>query len=88
MAPVERLFQTEVGLSFGRWRQRQRLLTALEQLAYGESVTNVALDVGYESRPASSLHSRPCSARRRRGISSPDHCRVRGRPCQRGRPGV
>ncbi|MGW9064929.1 helix-turn-helix domain-containing protein [Achromobacter animicus] len=49
MAPVERLFQTEVGLSFGRWRQRQRLLTALEQLAYGESVTNVALDVGYES---------------------------------------
>lgn len=46
---IERLFQTEAGLSFGRWRQRQRLLTALEQLAYGESVTNVALDVGYES---------------------------------------
>ncbi len=46
---IERLFQKEAGLSFGRWRQRQRLLTALEQLAYGESVTNVALDVGYES---------------------------------------
>ncbi|OZI39676.1 AraC family transcriptional regulator [Bordetella genomosp. 5] len=46
---IERLFRKEAGLSFGSWRQRQRLLTAMEHLAYGESVTNVALDVGYES---------------------------------------
>ena len=46
---IERLFRKEAGMSFGSWRQRQRLLTAMEHLAYGESVTNVALDVGYES---------------------------------------
>ncbi|MFJ1302792.1 AraC family transcriptional regulator [Pseudomonadota bacterium AL_CKDN230030165-1A_HGKHYDSX7] len=46
---IERLFRAEAGLSFGSWRQRHRLLTAMELLAYGESVMNVALDVGYES---------------------------------------
>lgn len=46
---IERLFSHEAGMSFGSWRHRQRLLTAMEHLAYGESVTNVALEVGYES---------------------------------------
>ncbi|MBP0598870.1 helix-turn-helix transcriptional regulator [Herbaspirillum sp. LeCh32-8] len=46
---IERLFQKDTHLSFGIWRQRMRLLIAIERLAYGESVTNVALDVGYES---------------------------------------
>ncbi|MDQ8030606.1 MAG: helix-turn-helix transcriptional regulator [Bordetella sp.] len=46
---LERMFRAQAGMSFGAWRQRQRLLLALEQLAYGESVTNVALEVGYES---------------------------------------
>lgn len=46
---IERLFSHEAGMSFGNWRHRQRLLTAMEYLAYGESVTNVALNVGYES---------------------------------------
>lgn len=46
---IERIFLRETKLPFGVWRQRQRLVTALELLADGQSVTNVALDVGYES---------------------------------------
>jgi AraC-like DNA-binding protein len=43
-----RRFVAETGLSFGRWRQQQRLLAALERLGAGDSVTRVAFDVGYE----------------------------------------
>jgi AraC-like DNA-binding protein len=46
---IERLFASETGMSFGRWRVRQRMIIALEQLAHGESVSNVASAVGYES---------------------------------------
>jgi AraC-like DNA-binding protein len=42
-----RLFHRETGMSFGQWRLQLRLLTALEQLAEGDAVTNVALNVGY-----------------------------------------
>ena len=44
---AERLFRRELGVSFREWRRQFRLLTALERLAAGDSVTNVALDVGY-----------------------------------------
>jgi AraC-like DNA-binding protein len=46
---IERLFATEARMSFGRWRVRHRMITALEQLAHGESVSDVAYAVGYES---------------------------------------
>jgi AraC-like DNA-binding protein len=46
---IERLFATEARMSFGRWRVRHKMLVALEQLANGESVGNVADAVGYES---------------------------------------
>lgn len=46
---IERLFAQETHMSFGAWRQRHRLITALEHLAHGESVTKVALEIGYES---------------------------------------
>jgi AraC-like DNA-binding protein len=49
---LERLFQRETGMSFGVWRQQLRLMQALELLAAGESVTQVALAVGYESTSA------------------------------------
>ena len=49
---LARLFQTETGMSFGQWRQQLRLLRALERLAAGESVTGVALDLGYDSPSA------------------------------------
>jgi AraC-like DNA-binding protein len=45
---VARLFLKETGLTFGQWRRQLRLLAALERLGAGESVSNVALDVGYE----------------------------------------
>jgi AraC-like DNA-binding protein len=44
---LARRFLRETGMSFGAWRQQVRLLRALELLAEGEPVTNVALDLGY-----------------------------------------
>jgi AraC-like DNA-binding protein len=49
---LERLFQKETGLTFGKWRQQLRLLHALRLLAAGRPVTAVALEVGYESASA------------------------------------
>lgn len=49
---LERLFRAETGLSFGRWRERLRLLTALPMLAAGEQVTLVAHTVGYATPSA------------------------------------
>ena len=46
---LERLFQSETGMSLGRWRQQARLLHAMRLLASGQSVTSAALEVGYES---------------------------------------
>ena len=49
---IERLFQSETEMSFGKWRQQLRLLHALRLLALGESVTAAALEVGYDSTSA------------------------------------
>ena len=49
---IERLFQTETEMTFGRWRQQLRMLHALRLLAAGESVTTAALAVGYDSTSA------------------------------------
>ena len=49
---IERLFQREVSLSFGRWRRHARLLEAHRLLAEGLPVTVVAHRVGYESASA------------------------------------
>lgn len=46
---IERLFMQETQLAFGAWRHRYRMLYALERLAYGQNVTNVSLEAGYES---------------------------------------
>ena len=46
---IERLFASETRMSFGRWRVRHRMITALEKLANGDNVGNVAYAVGYES---------------------------------------
>ena len=43
-----RRFVSETGLTFGQWRQQLRLLSALELLGAGESVTAVAFAVGYD----------------------------------------
>jgi AraC-like DNA-binding protein len=46
---IERLFTSEARMSFARWRMRHRMITALEQLANGDSVGHVAYAVGYET---------------------------------------
>jgi AraC-like DNA-binding protein len=47
-----RLFQKETGMSFGAWRRQALLLASLSRLAADEPVTNVALDLGYDSPSA------------------------------------
>lgn len=47
-----RLFRRETGMSFAAWRQQVRLMEALSRLARGESVTEVAVRVGYTSPSA------------------------------------
>lgn len=49
---VQRLFRRETGLTFGQWRQQARLLFALERLARGDRIIDVALDSGYASQSA------------------------------------
>jgi AraC-like DNA-binding protein len=49
---LARAFAQETGLGFQRYRRQVRLLAALERLASGTSVTNVALDLGYDSPSA------------------------------------
>jgi AraC-like DNA-binding protein len=49
---LERLFRSETSLPFGVWRQRARLLRALQRLAEGEPVAAAANAVGYESTSA------------------------------------
>ncbi|MCA6122748.1 AraC family transcriptional regulator [Bradyrhizobium sp. WSM 1704] len=49
---MHRLFAKETGMTFGEWRQQAHLLFALERLARGERVVDVALDSGYASQSA------------------------------------
>jgi AraC-like DNA-binding protein/quercetin dioxygenase-like cupin family protein len=46
---LARHFQSETGLSFGAWRQQARVLEAMGRLGNGAPVTQVALDLGYDS---------------------------------------
>jgi len=49
---LQRRFASELGMTFGQWRQQARLLAAMEQLARGEKVIDVALAMGYDSPSA------------------------------------
>ena len=49
---IQRLFRRETGLTFGQWRQQARLLLALERIAVGEKIIDVAFELGYESPSA------------------------------------
>lgn len=49
---LSRRFLRETGLRFGDWVRRARLLAALNALAAGQSVLEVALDLGYDSPSA------------------------------------
>jgi AraC-like DNA-binding protein/quercetin dioxygenase-like cupin family protein len=49
---MQRLFMEETGMPFSKWRQRLCLITAMQRLAAGESVTSAALDAGYSTTSA------------------------------------
>lgn len=49
---LERLFARETGLSFGRWRQRARLLFALRRLGESAPIGTVAYECGYANPSA------------------------------------
>ncbi len=49
---LHRRFIRATTMSFAQWRQQARLLTALEQLAGGARVLDVALAAGYASATA------------------------------------
>lgn len=44
---IERLFMTETGFTFHRWREQMRLLRSLTLLGSGHAVKNVALELGF-----------------------------------------
>ena len=46
---LARLFVRDTGMSFRRWREQLRLVSAIERLAAGEQVTTVAMELGYDS---------------------------------------
>ena len=66
---VERLFITETGVTPSRWLRHARILHAISQLAAGEKVSSVALNMGYESSSAFSY-----MFRRTLGVSPSDFC--------------
>lgn len=47
-----RAFRRETGMTFATWLQNARLIDALSRLAEGHSITETALDVGYNSPSA------------------------------------
>ena len=49
---LERHFREELGMSFRKWRQHLRLLSAVKLLSEGMSVTAVAYELGYSSSSA------------------------------------
>lgn len=49
---IQRLFQKDSGMTFGQWRQQARLLLALERIALGGKIIDVAGELGYDSPSA------------------------------------
>ena len=67
---LARLFQKELGMSYGEWRKRTRLLLSMQRLASGASILEVALEHGYQSPSA-------FTAMFKRTLGyTPSHCRL------------
>lgn len=49
---IVRLFPEQTGLTFSQWKQQARLLAAIQMLATNQNVTDIALQLGYESPSA------------------------------------
>ncbi|MFI0430683.1 AraC family transcriptional regulator [Mariniflexile sp. HMF6888] len=46
---LSRLFNKELGMSFGDWKMRLKLMEAVKQLGENKSVKEIAFDLGYEN---------------------------------------
>jgi AraC-like DNA-binding protein len=46
---LARLFTVETNMTFGRWREHLRIVCAVDKLARGQSITQTALELGYQS---------------------------------------
>lgn len=46
---LSRLFNKELGMSFGDWKMRLKLMEAVKQLGKKKSVKEIAIDLGYEN---------------------------------------
>ncbi|MDQ0322852.1 AraC-like DNA-binding protein [Pararhizobium capsulatum DSM 1112] len=66
---IERLFITETGMPPSRWLRHARILHAISQIAAGEKISSVAMNMGYESTSAFSY-----MFRRLLGVSPSDFC--------------
>lgn len=49
---VERIFQAEAGMTFGKWRQQLRLMHAMRLMGEGTQITRAALEAGYSTPSA------------------------------------
>jgi AraC-like DNA-binding protein len=73
---LSRRFQRETGMTLRAWRQRLRLFKAVELLAGGQDVTQVALALGYASPSAftamfhQAMGQRPSAYRQTVGAAS------------------
>ena len=47
-----RIFRLQTGMSFSHWRQQACLLNALMRMELGQSITHVAIELGYSSSSA------------------------------------
>jgi AraC-like DNA-binding protein len=49
---LARLFRRDAGMTFAQWKTQARLIEAIDRLGRGQSVTEVAFDLGYGSPSA------------------------------------
>ncbi len=49
---LARRFLDETTMTYSQWRQQAKLLNALQRIAQGDAVANIALDLGYQSQSA------------------------------------
>ena len=52
---ISRLFPTETGLTYKAWRQRVRIVLAIDQLSAGSAISQVATQAGFASTAAFSF---------------------------------
>ena len=77
-----RLFRAQTGASFAAWRQQVCLQAAIARLTQGQSVTRVALDLGYASPSAFASAFRRVLARRQAPISTSDSAQYTPTGCR------